>query len=327
MSPSSSFIAELSNYYWHENDLSNITVALANSSMAFRAIMIKYFFPELDISEIEEIRREVPDAEGKGSRVDIYISLRNDPMPYLIEVKIWDANHHFGQYEEAYHIPSSRLGYIVNYHLSAPGYEIKTWSDFYKYIKSQVDKVPIDEIHLMEGYLDYLQNVCDIKLFEKTMNLSGIYSLYEFTNVSLMSLRHETDLYSCEPQKQSQPIRGGKILGLNVIEFLAHYHDRRRSPIYGWMSLYYDKEIPSLFIAIPERQNLSTHPGLFNNSTLKAGKTYSKPFEGFDEAWNMNCLWFQYKNLDQLDHCETIDEQQKLLSSYINEVIYFVATH
>ena len=35
-----SFISELASYYWHENDLSNITVTLCNSNVTFKVPML-----------------------------------------------------------------------------------------------------------------------------------------------------------------------------------------------------------------------------------------------------------------------------------------------
>ena len=73
-----SFISELASYYWHENDLSNITVALCNSNVTFKTLFVKFFFPDIEVSEIDEIRREVPDEGNHGSRVDIFISTRSE---------------------------------------------------------------------------------------------------------------------------------------------------------------------------------------------------------------------------------------------------------
>ena len=61
-----SFISELASYYWHENDLSNITVALCNSNVTFKTLFVKFFFPDIEVSEIDEIRREVPDEGNHG---------------------------------------------------------------------------------------------------------------------------------------------------------------------------------------------------------------------------------------------------------------------
>ena len=57
----------------------------------------------------------------------------------------------------------------------------------------------------------------------------------------------------------------------------------------------------------------------------RAGKTYLKPYEGLDEAWNMNCLWFQYKDIDKFNNCQDIQEQREMLCNYVKEVFEYVA--
>ena len=44
-----SFISELASYYWHENDLSNVTVALCNSNVTFKTLFVKFFFPDIEV--------------------------------------------------------------------------------------------------------------------------------------------------------------------------------------------------------------------------------------------------------------------------------------
>lgn len=320
-----SFISELASYYWHENDLSNITVALCNSNVTFKTLFVKFFFPDIEVSEIDEICREVPDEGNHGSRVDIFISMRNESTPYLIEVKIGDENHHFGQYEEAYAIPPDRLGYIVNYRLYKPGYDIKTWEEFYKHLASLAGSLEDYDQPVIKGYLQYLQSVCQIEIFEKAMDLNGVYYLYEFSNIALNALSYKSENFSSEPYKQYQPVKSKKILGINVIDFYLSYNDKRKKSIYGWMSLYYNKEQPELYIAITERDNKSSHPLLFDNKKQRAGKTYLKPYEGLDEAWNMNCLWFQYKDIDKFNNCQDIQEQREMLCNYVKEVFEYVA--
>ena len=43
----------------------------------------------------------MPDEAGQGSRADFVITLKDDPKPYVIEVKIFDGDHHFEQYLKA----------------------------------------------------------------------------------------------------------------------------------------------------------------------------------------------------------------------------------
>jgi hypothetical protein len=162
------FLEDLSQYYHQENDLSNITCSICNTSENFKSKFLKFFFPKIDIDDVCEISREVPDCRNAGCRVDIYISMQNDETPYIIEVKIYDFHHHFGTYDHAYQIPKERFGYITNYICREgidQGYSVKTWEDFYKYLLNFDDN---DEI--TNGYIQYLKNTCDITMYDKPMN-------------------------------------------------------------------------------------------------------------------------------------------------------------
>lgn len=154
------FFKELAIYFRRENDLSDVTVALCNANMEFKQIFLKYFFKELTDEQITDalIKREVPDDTQKNSRVDILVDFSNGDR-YLIEVKIYDQNHHFGQYEKAYRVPSDRLGYIANYTIDKEGYDVKTWEDFYHILEKNSFNI------LIEGYKEYLKSVCGIDKF------------------------------------------------------------------------------------------------------------------------------------------------------------------
>jgi len=53
------FFKELAGYYRHENDLSNITVALCNSCVWFKEKFLHFFFPNLEVGDVASIQREV----------------------------------------------------------------------------------------------------------------------------------------------------------------------------------------------------------------------------------------------------------------------------
>lgn len=157
------FFSQLSEYYYKENDLSNITCSMCKAMPWFMDTFVKFFFPDLDTSRISSMEREVPDEDDKHSRVDLLIRLKDDKDPYLIEVKIYDENHHFGQYEEAYHVSKDRLGYITNYVCYEgidKGYDVKTWQDWYNHLNASLIDLGEEEQKLCIGYLAYLKKVC-----------------------------------------------------------------------------------------------------------------------------------------------------------------------
>ena len=66
----------LASYYRHENDLSNVTVSLCNSSIDFLRLFVHFFFPGIKIEDIESVEREVWDSTLGESRDDIMINLK-----------------------------------------------------------------------------------------------------------------------------------------------------------------------------------------------------------------------------------------------------------
>lgn len=173
----SQFFENLASYYRHENDLSNITVALCNASECFKEKFLHFFFDSIDVSNVTDITREVWDPNGAGSRVDIHITM-NTGETYIIEVKIYDSNHH-PEYSSNYEVDREHYGYITNYKCEKNFPAIfKTWGDFYDNLAKKCDELD----NLSKAYMSYLKTVCNIKRYDTPMNLSNINSLSQFLN-------------------------------------------------------------------------------------------------------------------------------------------------
>ena len=162
------FFLNISQRMRNENDLSDITWAMTQTSDKFLTEFLRFFFPKDEFDEIELIREY---AQG-NNRPDFYFKSGKDV--YLIECKIWDDHQHFDDYIKEFGIPHKRLGYITNYTLNKPGFTVKTWTELYKYLKKQI---PPEEAPLWNGYLVYLQKVCNIYIPTKPMNTKGMYSV------------------------------------------------------------------------------------------------------------------------------------------------------
>ena len=176
----SSFFSNLSSRFGKENDLSDITWVMCQTSPCFKAIWINFFFEKLNADEVE-ISREVPDSNDAGSRVDFLLTVHNDPRPYLIEVKIWDQNHHFEQYMNAYSVEKERLGYITNYSYPKKDYNVKQWREFYELLIKKKDSFPEEEAEIITGYCEYIMNVCGIITIMETIDITKMNSLFDLT--------------------------------------------------------------------------------------------------------------------------------------------------
>ena len=140
------FLLSLAQRMSGENDLSDMIYAACHASQLFKHVFVTFFFPEIEETNLIYIEREV--TEG-SSRVDFIFDYNG--KKYIVENKIYDKNHHFGQYESVYKVVPNRFGYIVNYHnieyegktksdYLKLGYRIKSWEEFYKHLIAKEDQ-------------------------------------------------------------------------------------------------------------------------------------------------------------------------------------------
>ena len=109
------FISNLSLRLNSENNLSDITWTMCQTSDAFQNVFLQFFFPKEKFTEVY-LQRELPDED---CRPDFYFE--HDGKVFLIECKIWDRNHHFEQYTKQFKISNEQLGYITNYPMLKEG--------------------------------------------------------------------------------------------------------------------------------------------------------------------------------------------------------------
>lgn len=307
------FFGELATYFRKENDLSDVTVALCNANDEFRKIFLKYFFPNIIIDDGTSIRREVPDDSSKDSRVDILINTKD--KIYIIEVKIYDQNHHFGQYDVAYGIEDSKnqFGYITNYRLAnadqlkKEGYIIKTWEDFY------TDYCKNTQNHMIRAYGEYLKNVCGIDRYTEKMDIESSDSepclsetaqkiIVNYTDTVLATRYHKKYPNKCAfgfdfGKQDSQNLNGYAI-------FYANFCDK-----------------PEIALVLHARYFLE-------KPVLNEAKDFASGAEFFERPYRRNLVassnvWIPLKQdkLDELKSAERYQPQKEILEGFFNEVL------
>lgn len=177
------FFESLSQRVYSENNLSDITWSLTEASFEFKKFFFDFFFREKDSSDdfirgIEIIREYTKDK----SRPDFFIKTREGN--FLIEVKKYDKDYHFKDYKETF--IDDKKAFISIYTLSEEDKElgksndfiIKTWAEFY----SDLEKLEFTENkYLIEGYLNYIKNVCNIiKFTEMEIQLKNKITIPDF---------------------------------------------------------------------------------------------------------------------------------------------------
>jgi len=317
----SSFFINLSNRFYSENDISDITWAMCQGSPAFRNHWLRFFFPNIDVDDVDTIAREITDNKG-GSRVDFYITMKSEELPYIIEVKKYDANHHFGQYEEAFDIDKSRFGYIVNYSLQESGYTIKTWEGFYKSLKRGLKNFKGEDEILVKGYINYLKTVCGMVTFDKIGNIKETKNLYALTVALRDIVKDSNDVYTSNEYTSNR--RHGHDDSLQVVAQvkLKHGGSELNGQIF-WptIGLWYKEE--AIFIGYPSKDYdswygcqkvcdmINTHKHSINKVPLK----YSTMEDGQDG------YWFRLNDIDFEQG--SYDEQKELLREFFREVLMF----
>jgi hypothetical protein len=306
------FFEQLTLYYNLENDLSNFTVALCNSNDFFKEKFIHYFFPDLSIDNIHSIEREVPDKRGKGSRVDILIQMKNDDKPYLIEVKIGDQNHHFGQYEEAYEVPKERLGYITNYVCvegKEKGYDVKTWEGFYRYLAS----LKTADI-LIIGYMKYLSQLCGILDVKQKLVLNDDSFKNNAIDIFSKLCSARTDKYVIKRRNRFDRDQ------YKMVDFYYGYNPTitERPPYYATIEFNFaDPESQFIRLFVTKNSNPEAFSLLLNPINSREGRTFDKGMRF--TLWGDN-IGFQLKS-KLFNVLSNPDEQMELLKDFMEEFL------
>lgn len=306
------FFEQLANYYYLENDLSNVTVALCNSNEFFKGKFIKFFFPAIDVDEIVSIEREIPDKKGMGSRVDILIKMNDEKLPYLIEVKIGDKNHHFGQYEKAYDIPKERLGYITNYDCvegKKMGYDVKSWEEFYRYLSS----VKTADV-LIHGYLRYLARVCGILDIKQKLLLSDEDFKDKVIGIFSSLCMRKTDRLNIKRRNRFDRDT------FKMVDFFYGYNPNEdKWPYFATLEFNYaDRDSPFIRLFVSKSSNKEAY-NMLNSSPILAGegRTFEK---GVKFVWFGQSYGFHLKS-KLFNVLESPEDQIELLQNFMDEVL------
>jgi hypothetical protein len=300
----------------NENDLSDITWAFCKAYPKFQKVFLSFFFKKINIDDksielIREYSRTGIDKDGNSvnGRVDFYFKI--DQQEYIIEVKIGDMNQHFRQYIDLF--PNAERGYITNYIINLPKedekeykreYQIKTWSEFYKHLKSD----EYEEDKAITAYVNYLKQVCNIFELEK-MNLMDITSLPSFLFVVEKELKSNSKTtYSKGAYHDGS---SGKYFSLNINNqvFTGWYGIIYNISDSSWITIYIDK-------------------GTSMGFDFQKAKEYTTIGDG----WNQEGL--AYFTLDEslfktefIGEEKSLENQQKQIANFLNEVIEFIENH
>lgn len=313
------FIENLSERFRSENDLSDVTWTMCQTSDRFQCVFLKFFFPWMknDCGEVYIEREQSND----DSRPDFVFEYRGET--YLIENKIGDKNHHFEQYVKRFNIQPRQLGYIANYPIAKEGFETHTWTEFYKYAKASM---PEEEKELWTAFLNYLHNVCYIFIPTKAMDLNGMFSLYTFyrTLDDVISIDNE-DFNSSLYSSLKDTNHGGNFLceprdGVMGKYFELKFKGVRINKSWGWIGVYFNRENPVICIGFCNRDGWGkpVNSLLFSRlDDISENEIRSAPYE------EDGAIWFDFKKNDDFQK-SSLECQIKLLREFFSDVILII---
>lgn len=300
------FFESMAERLTNENDLSDITYALCKTDNDFRKFFLEYCFEEA--VDTDNLIREYAD---EGSRPDFYF-IGRDNNEYLIEVKIYDRNQHFDQYNKQF--PNAKYAYISNYILNdedlceadkraLPLWKLKTWFDYYK----KLSESAIKDKDLVVGYLSYLGEVIHVKEFEE-MDISKISCLPIFIgNIEKVANDKDFSTYS----------------GAKAINECYYGSFFQKENFYFWFGLYLPEE--AIFIGLNNDESWITSEvkDALNKNLEKISETEfsEKPF--YNSDGNHGDYWFTLKEdkYKILKDASQKDKQLEVLQGFLTSVM------
>ncbi|MBQ5925720.1 MAG: hypothetical protein IIX03_03310 [Paludibacteraceae bacterium] len=340
------FIENLSYRFRSENDLSDMTWTMCKTDSRFKVEFLKFFFGKLESFNVDDELKEIElirEYTQNDSRPDFKFEYKG--KDYLIECKIYDENHHFEQYISEFRINNKQLGYITNYNLQKDGFEVRTWTEFYKYLDEKINDNILDEKEkkLWSVYLKYLKKVCDIFIPKEPMKLDGMYSLYTFYK-SLKDVveneekgRYKSCLYRGRERKDmfyggfENTGEIGVYFEIKVDEnfkinkSLKDDFNERRT-FWGWIGVFLkcDDDDRGVYIGFDNKWGVEVFEYLKNYVKNGAGET-TDLIEGGDEFeepyYDDGCIWFKFNKSDEFDNQKNVDDQKGMLKKFFNGVI------
>lgn len=317
----SKFFLNMASRLRNENDLSDITWAMCESSKSFNSEFVRFFFDDIDADNIYLEREKTND----DCRPDFFFECGE--KTYLIECKIGDRkNHHFNQYVRRFNIEPKQLGYITNYYHIEEGFTVHTWTELYQYLEKRMPSN--EERELWKGYLDYLKNVCNIYIPTKPMRLEGMYSLYTFYQkldevFTCDEEKYKTSLYDSKKDTKG----GGNIYGTPRDGVMGKYFEvkfkGKKKSAWGWMGIYFSTEEPLICMGFRNEDGWGKpvfdklYPVL---DEYPDGKYGTCPYE------EDGAVWFNFKKNSLFDKKDDVDKQVELLRLFFKESMEVVCS-
>ena len=301
---------------YSENILSDITWAFMMSCEQFKKDFIKFCFRK-EISGSCDLKREYQDGHSRPD-FHFYDSNQNE---YLLEVKIYDRNQHFSQYNRDF--PNATKAFISNYELrenEKSGIQdwkaLVTWKKLYETIEKNVKSYIGEEKQLINSYLAYLEHTIGYRRIKK-MDFSNIKSLVDFYD-SITEIGNENGFSTYDRLASAiSKNRYGRYF----------YKEDNEHVAYFWFGLWIaDENNPSergIWISFDNFKDTSWLSATYRsnlNNMKENGKHYTeKKIDNGDMWFKLNDTEFNNNFIDST--ASTSEQQKQILKDFFHEVI------
>jgi len=295
------FFINLSERLNSENDLSDVTWALARTSPRFLKLFLAIF--GFDIKAPGVISREV--FLKNGGRPDFGIEI--DEGCLIIEAKINDRNNHFDQYLQE---KPAGFGFIANYPIYNAPQEVKArmWSDLIEHLNTDLNSFDEEEKKLITAYISYVKEVCSMVEIRE-MRLDNLESLCYF-NLALDNL-----IKTAPPGYQVKPYNGARSYWDSCSgKYLELIREGRKTGIYPWIGIWYGSKEIAIYFSFSKDWCKS----IYDKYKGRQGET--EIFSFYDNSAEEDEICFEMRKFGEFKKSD-VKKQKELLREFFDAVI------
>lgn len=194
---------QLSKRLLNENDLSDMFWAVMNAVPALKKDLCELFEFEIADDNPIDIQREVAIPTGRPDFI-----INSGDRSYIIEVKIYDTNYHFFEYDD-FKKTNGKVkgtGLLINHTISSEakkiadqlGWKVITWKELLNWMLKNIDNYRNSSKFIIIAFWGYLKEVCNMVTEIDLRFGTGLNSLYVFPVIIKEIIEKNKDVLQIE---------------------------------------------------------------------------------------------------------------------------------
>ena len=272
----------------------------------FKIVFLEYCFDKKIDVRNEIIREYAVD----DSRPDFFFS-DSDDNEYLIEVKLYDKNMHFDQYNNNKQLAKAEKSFIANYPWKCEnGWKVKTWKGFVRCIMNSLETIDVNQRDLVAGYLGYLKKVINY-IEANSMDISNLESIFSFYLCINEAMQSNQRVVFEEYNKTSS-------ITADKYGKYSYFINKAGETVYLWYGIYFSEDVGVYLEFEYKYRDWVPEETTAKLERLGEGIYFDRPKEGESKFW----IKLKDEYFHQLCSKEIgIEEQKEILFKFLDEVI------